>query len=142
MSGTTGWAALVVMGFMLVTCSTGCAPQEAGVQRFGQVIGIKKESIPEYKKLHAECWPGVLAMLKECNIRNYSIYLAEIEPDKFYLFARFEYVGRDFAADMRRMKADPTTQEWWKHTDPLQYKLVTAGPDEWWHSLEEVFHMD
>lgn len=133
---------MLVLGLTLAACGMGCAPQEAKVQRFGQVIGVKKEAIPEYKRLHAECWPGVLAMLKECHIRNYSIYLAEIKPDEFCLFSRFEYVGQDFAADMAKMKADPITQEWWKHTDPLQYKLVTAGPDEWWHSLEEVFHMD
>ena len=39
------------------------------------------------------------------------------------LFAYFEYVGDDFAADMAKMAADPMTQDWWKFTDPLQEPL-------------------
>lgn len=132
-----GMVALAAAGLI-----AGCAEQPAKVQRFGQVIGVRKESIPEYKKLHAETWPGVLKRIRECNIRNYSIFLAEVKPDEYYLFAYFEYVGNDFAKDMAKMKADPITQEWWKRTDPLQYKLVTAREDEWWHRIEEVFHTD
>jgi len=132
---------LVVVGLMLFSLDLGCAGQPAKVQRFGQVIGIKKECIPEYKKLHAACWPSVLEMLKQCNIRNYSIWLAEVRPGEFYLFAHFEYVGDDFAKDMEKLKANPAVQEWWKHTDPLQYKLVTATQGEWWHNLEAVFYI-
>jgi L-rhamnose mutarotase len=133
--------ATLLLGLLVCALSSGCAPQGEKVQRFGSVIGIKKECIPEYNRLHAACWPGVLSKLRECNIRNYSIFLAEVKPDEYYLFAYYEYTGDDFNADMQKMKADPTTQEWWKHTDPLQYRLVTAGPDEWWHKLESVFYM-
>ena len=136
----------ILAGFIGIAVSVplvaGCSEPPGKVQRFGQVIGIKKESIPEYNKLHAACWPGVLKQLKQSHIRNYSIYLAEVKPDEYYLFAYFEYVGEDFKKDMERMKADPTTQEWWKHTDPLQYKLVTAREGEWWHQIPEVFHME
>ena len=55
------------------------------IQRYGMVIGIKPEKIVEYKRLHANTWPGVLAMIRECNIRNYSIYLKEVSPGKHYL---------------------------------------------------------
>jgi len=64
-----------------------------------------------------------------------------MKPDEYYLFAYFEYVGDDFDKDMARLKADSTIQQWWKHTDPLQYKLVTAKDGEWWHNLDEVFYM-
>ena len=142
MSCVSRFTPLVLVGLMLCSLNLGCAERPAKVQRFGQVIGIKKECIPDYTRIHAACWPGVLKILKECNIRNYSIYLAEVKPDEYYLFAYFEYVGDDFDKDMAKMKADPTTQQWWKHTDPLQYKLVTAKDGEWWHQLEEVFHME
>ncbi|HSW45923.1 MAG TPA: L-rhamnose mutarotase [Phycisphaerae bacterium] len=132
---------MILIVLMLCPLSLGCGQPPAKVQRFGHAIGVKKEAIPEYRRLHANCWPGVLRMLKQCNIRNYSIYLAEIKPDEYCLFAYFEYTGDDFQKDMDRMKADPTTREWWKHTDPMQYKLLTAGQDEWWHKLDEVFHM-
>ena len=47
------------------------------MQRFAMVIGIKPEKIKEYKELHANAWPGVLAALKKANVRNYSIYLKD-----------------------------------------------------------------
>ena len=44
------------------------------MKRYGSVIGVKPEKLEEYKKLHAAVWPDVLTMIKECNIRNYSIF--------------------------------------------------------------------
>ncbi|MBE7558998.1 L-rhamnose mutarotase [bacterium] len=112
------------------------------VQRYGMVIGVKPEKIDEYRRLHAHPWPGVLTMIRECKIRNYSIYLAELEPGKHYLFGYFEYVGDDFDADMQKMAADAETQRWWKETDPCQYPIATAKPGEKWSIMEEVFHTD
>jgi L-rhamnose mutarotase len=77
---------------------TGCAQQR--VKRYGNVIGLRPEKLKEYKELHADVWPGVLKMIKECNIHNYSIYLGELEEGKYYLFSYFEYTGDDFKADM------------------------------------------
>lgn len=120
----------------------GCAPRRATVERHASVIGIKQENIPEYKRLHAAVWATVLSKLREVNVRNYSIYLAEVKPGEFYLFSYFEYTGGNFEADMARMAADPQTKRWWKHTDPLQVPVPTRREGEWWHELEEVFHMD
>ena len=115
---------------------------KAQVHRFGMVIGIKPATIEYYKKLHAAVWPGVLKKIKECNIRNYSIYLKEVEKGKFCLFSYFEYTGHDYQADMAKMAADPTTQKWWKETDPCQIPIPTRGPREFWSTMEEVFHLD
>ena len=51
-------------------------------------------------------------------------------------------MGSDFEADMKKMAADPTTQKWWKLTDPCQKPLPTRAEGEWWTNLEEVFHYD
>ena len=118
----------------------GCATQK--VERHGAVIAIPKESIAEYKRLHAATWPGVLQMIGKTHIHNYSIYLGEVAPDQDYLFAYYEYTGRNFDADMARMKNDKTTQEWWKLTDPLQRPLPTRKEGEWWAQWQEVFHHD
>ncbi|HRW03559.1 MAG TPA: L-rhamnose mutarotase [Caldilineaceae bacterium] len=107
------------------------------MQRYGQVLGIKTENIAEYTRLHAAVWPGVLKMIHECNIRNYSIF----QKDNL-LFAYFEYIGDDFAADMAKMAADPTTQEWWQVCTPLQDPLPTRAEGEWWATMDEVFHTD
>ena len=107
------------------------------MKRFGQVIRVKPEALEEYAKYHAAVWPGVLAMITECNIRNYSIYHKD-----GYLFAYFEYHGDDFDADMAKMAADPTTQKWWDVVMPFQEPLETRAEGEWWATMDEVFHTD
>ncbi|PSJ57042.1 L-rhamnose mutarotase [Kumtagia ephedrae] len=109
------------------------------MQRMGLVLGIKPEHIAEYKRLHADVWPSVLAKIADCNIRNYSIFLREPEN---LMFAYFEYHGSDFAADSARMAADPETQRWWAVNMPLQAPLDTRKEGEWWAGMEEVFHVD
>ena len=109
------------------------------IQRYGMVIAIRPEKIKEYKRLHTETWVGVLNMITECNIRNYSIYLKEVSPGKQYLFSYFEYTGDDFEADMAKMAADPTTQQWWGVTKPCQIPLPG---EESWAVMEEVFHTE
>ncbi len=131
-------AAAVVIVFLRETPG-GPGPR---VERYGMVIGVKPEKIEYYKELHAAAWPGVLAKIKECNIRDYSIYLREVEKGQYLLFSYFEYTGDDFAADMAKMAADPETRRWWAETDPCQSPVATRGPDEFWSRMEEVFHLD
>ncbi|HOP12183.1 MAG TPA: L-rhamnose mutarotase [Oscillospiraceae bacterium] len=107
------------------------------MKRYGSVIKVRPEKLEEYKKLHANAWPEVLAMIQKCNIRNYSIFYRD-----GLLFSYFEYIGDDFAGDMAEMAADPVTQAWWKLTDPCQNPVDTAKPGEWWAPTEEVFHCD
>ena len=118
------------------------AKESTEVQRYGMVLGVKKEKIDEYKKLHAEVWPGVLKMITECNIQNYSIYLRKLPDGKHYLFSYFEYTGDDFDADMAKMAADPTTQKWWSVCEPCQVPFEDRAEGEWWTAMEEVFHHD
>ncbi|WP_208976343.1 L-rhamnose mutarotase [Polycladidibacter hongkongensis] len=109
------------------------------IQRMGRIIGIKPENISEYKRLHADVWPQVQERLRQSNITNYSIYLREPEN---LLFAYWEYVGDDFAADRAKMAEDKATQEWWLICNPLQQSLPSAQKSEWWAPMEEVFHME
>jgi len=107
------------------------------MKRYGQIIGVKPEHFEEYKKYHAAVWPDVLKMISACNIRNYSIYHKDNQ-----LFAYFEYHGSDFAADMAKMAADPTTQKWWAVMEPMQQPVENRKSGEWWANMEEVFHLD
>jgi L-rhamnose mutarotase len=118
------------------------AVQPKNVQRFGMVTGLKPEKMAYYKQLHTHAWPGVLKKIKECNIRNYSIYIQKIDG-KYFLFSYFEYIGDDFKADMAKMAADTTTQRWWKETDPTQIPLPEAAArKQQWQAMEEVFHTE
>jgi L-rhamnose mutarotase len=105
------------------------------MKRYGSVIKAVPEKLDEYRRLHSAVWPGVLKTIKECNIRNYSIYYKD-----GYLFSYYEYVGVDYDADMARMAADPETQRWWSVCEPCQQPLKTRASGEWWASMEEVFH--
>jgi len=107
------------------------------MKRYGQLIGVKPENFESYKKYHAEVWPEVLDMISKCNIRNYTIFHRE-----GMLYAYFEYIGNNFAADMAKMAADPTTQKWWAIMEPMQEPLADRKAGEWWTELEEVFHAD
>lgn len=107
------------------------------MKRYGMVIGVNAEKLEEYKKLHAAVWPGVLKMIKACNIENYSIYYKD-----GLLFSYYEYVGEDYEADMAKMAADPETQRWWDVCMPCQRPLETRAEGEWWATMEEVFHLD
>ena len=127
----------LAVAILLVSCA---APPPA--KRFGSVTGLKPQKEAYYRQLHAAPWPSILAKIKECNIRNYSIYRSEI-GGQTYLFSYFEYVGKDFAADMKKMAADPETRRWWKETDPCQLPLPAARKKHGiWADAEEVFHTD
>ncbi len=109
------------------------------MRRMGMCLRLKPDRVGEYKKLHAEVWPEVLAMISACHIENYSIYLKEPEN---ILFGYWEYHGRDFAADAARMAAHATTQRWWAVCMPMQEPFETRKPGEWWAMMDEVFHLD
>jgi L-rhamnose mutarotase len=106
------------------------------MKRFGQIIGVDPQNFEKYKAYHAEVWPEILQMITACNIRNYSIFHKDSQ-----LFAYFEYVGEDFAADMAKMAADPKTQEWWAIMEPMQRPVTNRSAGEWWAKMEEVFHL-
>ncbi len=133
---------VLVIGALVLIAGLGRMFSQPKVQRYGMVIGLKPEKMETYKKLHAAVWPDVLKKIKECHIRNYSIYLKEVEKGTFYLFSYFEYAGNDFQADMAKMAADPTTQRWWKETDPCQIPIAGRGPKEFWSVMEEVFYLE
>ena len=107
------------------------------MKRYASVLRMPAANLSRYSELHAAVWPGVLAKITECNIRNYSIY-----HRSGWLFSYFEYVGDDYAADMARMAEDPTTQAWWAINNPLQEPLEDRAEGEWWASMDELFHLD
>lgn len=113
------------------------------MKRFGQVIGIRKECLDEYRRIHVKLWPEIEAAIREAGIRNYSIFHFDTHQDGL-LFASFEYHGPDteFDARMARLAAAPRMREWWNLTEPMQIPLPGRKPGAWWLDLEEVFHLE
>ncbi len=99
---------------------------------FGQIGKLKPEMVEEYKTLHAAVWPEVLAMIGECGLRNYSIFLTGET-----VFSYFEYVGENYEADMAKMAADPATKRWWTFTHPC---FDTSLTGDFYTDCEQIFY--
>ncbi|WP_367330879.1 L-rhamnose mutarotase [Sphingobacterium multivorum] len=133
---------LVIVLVVLCITAFRSAERSGTVTRYASITGLKAEKVAYYKKLHAKVWPTVLRKIKACHIRNYSIFLKEIDG-QFFLFSYFEYAGQNFKLDMQKMASDPETQRWWKETDPCQQPLPDAQEKgEIWSGMTEVFHTD
>lgn len=109
---------------------------------FGQIGRLKPECIELYRRLHEQDvytsrWAGVLEKIHDCNMRNYSIF---IEDD--VVFGYFEYVGDDYEADMDKMAADPTTQDWWSHTRPCFTKYKAESPEAFYTDMQQIFFFE
>ena len=102
------------------------------------VIWIKPETIAEYKELHADSNPGVRDLLTKYHMRNFSIYLQEIDG-KYYEFGYYEYTGNDFEADMTKLAAEPRNKEWLSICDPMQIPLKGYKS---WAEMEVVYRND
>jgi L-rhamnose mutarotase len=112
------------------------------MNRYAMVARVRPGKLAEYCELHAAVWPGVLRMIGGCSIRNYSIHATRLPDGRDYLFSYFEYVGSDFAADMRKMAADEETQRWWAVCKQLLEPVADLAPGEVWSLLEEVFYCE
>lgn len=109
-------------------------------RRFHAVTGLRRDKAEYYVQLHAATWPGVLRMIEQANIRNFSIAVKEI-AGQLYLFSYYEYIGDDYEADMQRVAADPETQRWWRETEPCQLPLPDAAArGVIWSEAKEVFY--
>ena len=124
----------LLLGVMVLSGS-GCSTK---VKRVGMVVGLRPERMEEYKELHADSHFGVRDLLRKYNVRNFSIFLHQIDG-KWYEFGYYEYTGDDFEGDMAEMNAEPRTKEWLKVCDPMQIPLEG---EKSWAIMEQVYYND
>ncbi len=121
----------------ILTITTGCcAKKPQQIKRVGMVVGIDPDHIAEYKRLHADDNAGVRDILSKYHMQNFSIFLQQMPDGKWYEFGYYEYTGRDFEGDMKKMGEEPRTKEWLKVCDPMQIPLPGA---EGWTEMERVY---
>ena len=132
-----GAALLLLM--MMFSCTSKEADETSikDVRRVGMVIKIKPECIEEYKAIHADSNFGVRDLLIEANMRNFSIFLHQLDDGNWYEFGYYEYTGDDFEADMAKLEKHPRNIEWLKVCDPMQIPL--EGYDSW-AEMEQVYY--
>lgn len=107
------------------------------VKYFGQVGMLKEGMVEEYIRLHADPWPDVVKMIQKCNLTNYSIFI-----QGRMVFSYFEYIGDNYAVDMKKMEEDPVTQQWWEHTHPCFEKYAFNRNSPYYHDMEQIFYVD
>ena len=122
--------------------AVGCATFRPEVHRFGQIASVQPDKVERLKELYGEMAPEVAAALKECHIRNYSVYLKDLERNEPCLFGYFEYVGKDLEGDLAKMKKNSVIQGW--KTAVGRECLAKRAPSDpsWWTDMEEVFYYD
>lgn len=107
---------------------------------FGQIGRLKPECIHVYCRLHEKDvysreWSGVLQLIRDCNIRNYSIF---IKDD--IVFGYFEYVGEEYKTDMKKMADNPLNQLWWAQTRPCFTKYAEDSSEAFYSDMRQIFH--
>ncbi len=105
------------------------------MQRVAFRLWVKPERLEEYKRLHREVWPELLADMRAASIRNYSIF-----ADGPELFGYLECDDWNAAAEaLARSDANRRWQELMSDylATPVDPKAATPL-----RLLEEVFRMD
>ena len=133
--------ALVIIAFIAVSFTSCSASRKEDklskdVKRVGMVIKIKPEFIEEYKAVHSESKAGVRDLLIKANMRNFSIFLQQLDDGNWYEFGYYEYTGDDFEADMALLNKHPRNIEWLKICDPMQ---VPLDGYKGWAEMEQVY---
>ena len=99
-------------------------------------LQVKPGRIDEYKRRHAAVWPEMLQALHETGWHNYSIFL---RPDGL-LIGYFETPSLDAAR--AGMAARGVNERWQAEMAAFFEDLGDAAPDEGFHQLEEIFHLE
>lgn len=128
---------IAILVVALLNASSTPQNQQRTVQRIGMVIGIKTDKISAYEALHAASNPGVRDLLNKYHMRNFSIFIHQLDDGRNYLFGYYEYTGDDYEADMKKLAAEPRNKQWLSMTDPLQAPLQG---EKSWAMMQEVYH--
>jgi L-rhamnose mutarotase len=134
-------AIIMLIGITSTRCTTSQKEESISkdVKRVGMVIKIKPEYIDEYKAVHSHSNAGVRDLLIKANMRNFSIFLHQLDDGNWYEFGYYEYTGDDFEADMAKLDKHPRNIEWLKICDPMQ---VPLDGYKGWAEMEQVYFND
>lgn len=107
------------------------------MKRFADIICVPPDKIQEYTKVHDEIWPHIEELMRNANIKNFTIFYRD-----GYLFKYYEYCGTDYEKDMKSLDMDEEHQRWIAYTKQFQIPVDTAESGEWWSPMQEVYHLD
>ena len=111
--------------------------EEMNMERMAQIIKVKPEVIPEYKRIHAAVWPEILKSIKDSGIEQMEIYRT---GNRLFMIMDTE----DNFSFEKKAKADAGNKkvnEWEKLMWKYQQALPTAKPGEKWLLMDKIFEM-
>jgi len=136
----TGLFILLLTG-MLLSCHQKNGERNEGqlnpeMKRIGMVIKIDSSRISEYLSLHADSNPGVRDLLEKYHLRNFSIFMTQMDDGNYYEFGYYEYTGNNFEADIANLDAEPRNKAWLKVCDPMQIPLKGETS---WKKMKQIY---
>lgn len=105
------------------------------MKRVGFQFKVRRDRLDQYKELHKQVWPEMLAALKESGWHNYSLFMRE----DGLIFGYFE-TEDSLQTAQANMVAREVNTRWQKFMSP--FTDANARPDETFLELEEYFHLD
>jgi L-rhamnose mutarotase len=104
-------------------------------------LKVRADRLAEYRGLHREVWPELLAAIKAAGVSNYSIFLWTDAP-RWGLSAGHEFgflECDDWTAVQRRLAGNPVVEKWERFmAEYLETPVAAGGPS----LLEEVFRLE
>jgi L-rhamnose mutarotase len=98
---------------------------------------VRPEQVAEYRRVHTEVWPEMLAALSDAGWHNYSLFVGEDGA----LIGYVETEGSDDLDTVQsRIQATAVNARWQRSVAAL---FASEGaPDQAWEVVPEVFHLE
>lgn len=103
----------------------------------GMVIKLKPEKMELYKELHSDQNSGLRDLTLKYHLRNFTIFLRQLDDGDYYLFGTYEYTGENYQEDMAKLAAEPRNIEWLSVTD---YCQIPLKGEKGWAQMEQVYY--
>jgi L-rhamnose mutarotase len=97
---------------------------------------VQPGRLAEYRERHAAVWPELLDALRQAGWANYSLFLTEDG-----LLIGYLETG-DYAAALDQMAQAPVNGRWQAEMAEFFTDLDGLPPDQGFHRVAEVFHLD
>jgi L-rhamnose mutarotase len=107
------------------------------MKRVGFLLKVNPDKIQEYKKLHGDVWPEMIAALRRNGWHHYSLFMHE----DGLLFGCFE-TPDSFQAALEGMGREEVNNKWQELVASCFENLNGSYADESMQELVEVFHLD
>jgi L-rhamnose mutarotase len=105
------------------------------MNRVGFQFKVRPDRLEEYKRLHQDVWPEMLAALREAGWHNYTLFMR----DDGLVFGYFE-TEESLQVAQEKMAGTEVNARWQAFMS--QFTDEQVRPDESFVELEEYFHLD